>query len=834
MTTYSLAQKLRTVFIILSVFCLVAAIIFLRQLTVRNNENAVAMPDYTKEAEHRVLLLSSYNSLYFTYPFHIEGINESLTSQNIEYDVVCMDAKIYNEPEDIDDFHDFLKKRLETHDKYDGLLVADDEALQFAIKYQDELFKDMPIVFFCVNNLSLAKQAVEIHNITGFYEDDNLKEVLGVAIAMLPSYREVYAIHDNTSAGTADAKIFVESAGRFPQHKFNLINVADMNEDQYIKALSKIPEDAIVFYLTCFTNGDGYTYSTYEMTDIVTTYVKAPIFRNIRSEYADGVMGSFGLDFAAQAKQAADVMVDALNGTNVDLVPLTVEADYVLQFDYQCLKKCGLDVANVPSNSTIFNNPISLMDRYGDFLPVAGMTFLSLIFMILAVSAVAVNEKNVNTALLESKQKLEKSQEKLKYQAEHDDFLDILNRRTAVDYLKENVTADQQYSILMLDIDNFKDINEMYGHKLADEFLKIMTYELQKLAANKNWMIARYGGDEFLLHVPVEMLNAESETVRKILDIFRTPRNIENESVVTSCSIGISISDGITRPELHIINSEIAMYEAKMRGRNKAFVYSEEIKAKVNEENHIKAKLLDAMDNGGFYMLYQPQIDARTRKVSGYEALVRMHAEGMYPGVFIPIAENSGWISRIGRITTELVVKQLAKWRDEGHELHPVSINFSSNQIHDFGYVDYLRELLYYYKIQPEYVEIEVTEGLFLERTQQAEKLFESFKELGIKLLMDDFGTGYSSLGYLTYIPVDVVKLDKSLVDAYLTPEKDAFIRDVIQLVHDLDKVIIIEGVEEKWQYERLREFNADIIQGYYFSKPIEAAEAIKFNADDK
>ena len=130
--------------------------------------------------------------------------------------------------------------------------------------------------------------------------------------------------------------------------------------------------------------------------------------------------------------------------------------------------------------------------------------------------------------------------------------------------------------------------------------------------------------------------------------------------------------------------------------------------------------------------------------------------------------------------------------------------------------------------------EIEITEGIFLDRTAQAESLFHRFKELDIRLLMDDFGTGYSSLGYLTYIPVDVIKLDKSLVDSYLVDGKDMFIRDVIQLVHDLDKEMIIEGVEEKWQYERLKEFNADTIQGYYFSKPIPPEEAIVFEVKDQ
>ena len=228
-------------------------------------------------------------------------------------------------------------------------------------------------------------------------------------------------------------------------------------------------------------------------------------------------------------------------------------------------------------------------------------------------------------------------------------------------------------------------------------------------------------------------------------------------------------------------------------------------------------------------MLYQPKIDAVTKKVNGYEALVRMKEPGIYPGQFIPVAEQNGWIWKIGRITTELVIKQLAAWRDEGYELHPVSVNFSSNQINDLGYLKMVEDLLEKYDIPAKYLEIEITEGLFLDRTSQSENLFKSFKDMGIRLLMDDFGTGYSSLGYLTYIPVDVIKLDKSLVDAYLVDGRDLFIRDVIQLMHDLDKEMIIEGVEEEWQYQRLREFGAETIQGYFFSKPIPADEAISF-----
>ena len=138
------------------------------------------------------------------------------------------------------------------------------------------------------------------------------------------------------------------------------------------------------------------------------------------------------------------------------------------------------------------------------------------------------------------------------------------------------------------------------------------------------------------------------------------------------------------------------------------------------------------------------------------------------------------------------------------------------------------------YDISHKFIQIEITESLLIEQNIQTQKLFDEFKDMGFRILMDDFGTGYSSLGYLIYIPIDEIKLDKSLVDAYLVPGKDNFIGDVIKLVHDINKTIIIEGVEEKWQYERLREFKADAVQGYYFSKPLEADEAIKFMAQSE
>ena len=423
---------------------------------------------------------------------------------------------------------------------------------------------------------------------------------------------------------------------------------------------------------------------------------------------------------------------------------------------------------------------------------------------------------------------VENEHQNLIYKAQHDELLDIFNRRYALEFLTQAEGKWNSASYVMADIEGFKGINATYGHELADEVLKRVAMGLKVLSLENRWLLSRYSGDQFLIMLN-EPLTEDHPALKKIRDVFSMPFHSGNVDLKLTASIGVSNADGVLGVEDHINNAEEAMFVAKSLGRNRVFFYSEKLQEKAREEKRIREAIREAFDNDGFYMVYQPKVDVQKLKVSGFEALIRMKEKGIYPGQFIPIAEKCGWIWRIGRITTELVVRQLAEWRDQGHKLYPVSVNFSSNQISDAGYVDFLQELLRKYDVPVEYVEIEITESIFLDKSARADELFRRFKDMGIRLLMDDFGTGYSSLGYLTYIPVDVIKLDKSLVDNYLVDGKDSFIDDVIRLIHDLNKEMTIEGVEEKWQYYRLKELGADTIQGYYFSKPLNADEAISF-----
>ena len=428
------------------------------------------------------------------------------------------------------------------------------------------------------------------------------------------------------------------------------------------------------------------------------------------------------------------------------------------------------------------------------------------------------------------KREVEDEKELLNYETTHDGDLRIWRRRLAVPLLAKMMRTVSQWSVIMADIDGFRNVNSTYGTRTADKVLVVLTERLKSVAGRRNIELIRYAGDEFLFLVPGEEVSLDHPVIREIQEAFSEPIILGSIYMKLSASMGIALSDSSDEAEHLIANAEDAMNAARRRGRSQIYVYSEKLKEQARREHTISETLLDAIENNKLYMLYQPKVNAKTQEVTGYEALVRIKNSDIGPAQFIPIAEKNGWIWRIGRITTELTIRQMAIWRSLGYPLHPVSINYSSRQLSDSGYTEYMEEILHRYNIPSNLVEIEITENVFLDKTAHSEVLFEHFEKAGIRLSMDDFGTGYSALSYLSYIPVDVIKIDRSLVSGFLTEEKESLIKHLIHLVHDLGKEVVVEGVETEWQYERLKSFGADTIQGYYFSKPVPPQEAIAFS----
>ena len=821
----------RNISLILSIICLLSTVTFLLKFIVNSGAEKNVSINTPVEVSHRILFLSSYNSLYFTYEWQVQGIEEALYPKGIEYDVIFLDSNSSGGT-NFPLFRDFLKNRL-ANSKYEAILLGDDAALKFALEYQNEIFPKIPMIFFGINDYKLAISASEKQNIAGCYENDYLSETIALAVRLFPKRKTLVTLHDKSAAGSNDSQFFLSLREKYKNYAFIDLDVTLFSQNDLISLLETLPKDSILFYTNCFSDKFGNTYSMLSRTSTIVRYTTVPIFRNYVGGESMGILGGIHMDFKEHCKIAGEMLVNVLNGADISKFPLIEQTASRTSFDYSLMKKYNLDFSILPSDTIFYNQPVSFIRYYEKILPAAIMLFLSLLMLILYSKIGKMISDALVKDLQNSKNSLAAQEEQLRYKAEYDEILDVYNRRTVTDWFRNTMTKDDIYSVIIIDIDDFKMLNENYGHSLADSILQYLVALIKGMAEEGNWKVARFGGDEFLIIIPNEQITMDCDTVINLFEIFRSPIPLGDETLAITASMGASCSDGITSPDQHLINAEGAMYESKLRGKNGIVIYDDDMKKKALEEIQIKDKLQHAFDNDGFYMLYQPQIDSQTKLVSGYEALVRMKEPGIYPGQFIPVAERSGWIWRIGRITTELVIKQLSAWRDEGKELHPVSVNFSSNQLNDHGYVDFVENLLKKYDIPPHFLEIEITEGLFLEKSALADEIFKRFKDMGIRLLMDDFGTGYSSLGYLTYIPVDVIKLDKSLVDTYLVDGKDSFIRNIIHLMHDLNKDMIIEGVEEKWQFERLREFGADTIQGYYFSKPIPANEAIVFEVKE-
>ena len=429
------------------------------------------------------------------------------------------------------------------------------------------------------------------------------------------------------------------------------------------------------------------------------------------------------------------------------------------------------------------------------------------------------------------KNSIKKQYQQLRYMAEHDELLNIYNRRTILSRIAE-LPPETDYTIVLADINGFRGLNETYGQKEVDKILFQLSEALKDNAAAYGGIVGRLKSDEFIVLYIGKKLDDTSPEIDAIIESMESRVKAGEEWFRLTSSIGIVNSDHSASPETHLEYAELTAKEIRDFGRTTILFYDEELKNKFKEERKTRDLLNDAIENDGFYMVYQPQIELATQRVYGYEALCRMKVPGMYPGRFIPIAEKYGLIWKIGRITTELVIRQIAEWNRAGEDVRPVSINYSSMQLNDEGYLDFLSDTLKKYHVDSSLVEIEITESLFIEKTDQAIRLLNKFRAMGIRLLMDDFGTGYSALGYLSFIPVDIVKIDKSLVDNFLVEGQDHFINNVNVLVHDLGKRIIFEGVERQKQIELLTKFNADIIQGYYYSEPLLPEDAIRFKAD--
>ena len=429
-------------------------------------------------------------------------------------------------------------------------------------------------------------------------------------------------------------------------------------------------------------------------------------------------------------------------------------------------------------------------------------------------------------ALNEQLSYIQEQQEWIQYQAYHDDLTQLPNRRHFMERLASCLQHAYQGAVILVDTDNFKSINDTMGHIFGDQVLKQMGQELKTLLG-QGVFLSRFGGDEFLILLdrPKDPQQVE-QTALDIKKHFSHRFLVKERSVHLTLSMGIATyPENGREPETLIMKADMALHQVKKMGKNNFLFFDETMTENLKEKAQVEEILREALETDGFVLHYQPQVEVKSGRLAGFEALLRLKHHAVSPGVFIPIAEELGLIQEIGRWVTGAVIRQQAMWKNQKRVVVPVAINFSALQLNDLDYVDFLKRELYRMNVAPGLMEIEITEGIFLDNKDETLRFLHQLKDLGVAISIDDFGTGYSSLSYLTLLPVDMVKLDKSLIDRYLEKNSEDVIDSMIALIHSLNLEVVAEGVEEEEQLQRLASCGCDYIQGYLLGKPLPPEE---------
>jgi len=439
-----------------------------------------------------------------------------------------------------------------------------------------------------------------------------------------------------------------------------------------------------------------------------------------------------------------------------------------------------------------------------------------------------------HTDITEKKQ----SYELIWQQANFDKLTGLANRSMFHDRMNMEISrasrANSSIALLFIDLDNFKEVNDTLGHDVGDTLLQEAARRISACVRESD-LVSRLGGDEFTVIIPeLSGTGHIEELAQKLINQLSAPYYIGRETAYVSGSIGISLyPDDAANSDTLMKSADQAMYAAKGLGRNCFSYFMPDMQLESQTRMQLNNDLRQALEQQEFVLHYQPQVNLETGRVTGVEALVRwQHPNNglVPPGVFIPLAESNGLILPLGEWVMVTACRQLKQWQDQGLKHIVMSINLSARQFRQASLLTDIPLLLEKTGLSPDSVEFEITESVAMDNSVENIQVLEALRAIGVELAIDDFGTGHSSLGYLKDFPITRLKLDRSFIINIETQPADAIIVSAtIKLAHDLGLQVVAEGVEDEKQVEYLSRLNCDVIQGYYFSKPLPANQAEAF-----
>lgn len=400
-------------------------------------------------------------------------------------------------------------------------------------------------------------------------------------------------------------------------------------------------------------------------------------------------------------------------------------------------------------------------------------------------------------------------------------------KRTIDNYLKISQKENESCALVLVNIDNFKYINDTYGHDDGDRILKKVAIRLSKIIEAGD-LICRYSGDEFIIfRHGIESFNEAKDLAILLRKSFEEGIKLNGNEIFITVSIGVALSpDNGSNYNILLKNADTALYRAKNDGKDEIQFFDNSISTEIDRVYAIEKGLRTAISDNELYVVFQPKVVLQDSTVNGFEALLRWKSKelgNVSPMEFIPVAESTRMIIPIGRFVLEEVFKKVKKLLNEGHDDFKVAVNFSEVQFRYSNIIDDFKTFIKKYNVPSKYIEVEITESMLMKTCDENIEQLNKIKSLGISVALDDFGTGYSSFNYLTKLPIDVLKIDRSFVIDLLNDKKSrCIVEAIIELSHELGINVVAEGVEEEKQVEYLKGILCDVVQGYYYSKPDE------------
>lgn len=779
---------------------LIFSIIFILLIIIKDERNSIA-----KSKDKLILVINSHTEDYVWTSDVLDGIFKTINPSGIDIKTYMENFNYEDGVLEDDSYYKLIKEKY-TDKRIDLVITTDLKATNFAIKYQEELFKDIPIVFSGISEYKAREITNGINNIAGVIEVPNIEETLKTALKL----------NDSLNIET-----------------FENIDKIMSNEP-----LRKIGKDSIVIGTTFLEDEKGKTVSMSEVARKASREINVPIFHLQESTIGHGVLGGSMLDGKLHGINTGEVVLRILKGERPLDIGLVKKNNSKNIYDYNIMKKFDISEKLLPKDSVILNKPYNPYEEHKIVILSSAIIITLLLLIVLYLFFNIRKRRQAEKEILLVNDDLLHMKEELELIAYYDEVTNLPNRAmfyyTINKKLNKNL-KEESGAILYLDIDNFKNINDIYGHSFGNLVLARVANRLKILKLDEKYKsIYRISGDEYIIDLDNKDESYAIKTATDIKNLLLEPFNIENKRIQISVSIGIVLYPrDSTNVEDVFKKAELSMYRAKELGKNCYKVYEKAMEKELAERILLENNLKLALERNELILNYQPQINLKNKDIIGFESLVRWHSKEyglVSPMKFIPIAEETGEIIKIG----EWIFREACRFSLDINKRYnkkiEVSINISPVQLNQEDFVDMIKNIVREEGVSPEVIGIEVTETALMESFEENCKKLEVLKNMGFTIYLDDFGTGYSSLNYLLKLPISNIKIDKSFVDDMMTSQKGRkIIEQIIKLAHDMELSVVAEGVEVEEQILILESLKCDTIQGYIFGKPLTKENTILY-----